>query len=48
MPNDIKHMEFAHFNFYPVFSTVFTLRITTMMYPGNTDTEGQLQCWKCG
>lgn len=43
MPNDIKHMEFAHFNFYPVSSTVFTVRITTMIYPGNTDTEGRTQ-----
>lgn len=24
MPNDIKHMEFAHFNFYPVSKTAFT------------------------
>lgn len=38
MPSDIKHMEFASFNFYKVSSTVFTMGIKATIYPGNKDT----------
>lgn len=40
MPNDIKQMEFASFNFYRVSSTVLTMGIKATIYPGNKDTGG--------